>query len=112
VTVDVPEVDPVEARRLVDDGALLLDVREPEEWEVGRAPDAVHVPLASLPANRPETGRRVVAVCRTGARSAQATAALLAWGYDAVNLAGGMKAWAGAGLPVVAADGGAPGHVL
>ena len=44
--------------------------------------------------------RRIVAVCRSGGRSAAITDALRAWGYDAVNLAGGMCAWAAAGLPV------------
>ena len=101
----------MEAARLVDEGALLLDVREPDEWEAGHAPAATHVPLATLPANRPAQGRRIVAVCRTGARSARATNALNAWGYDAVNLAGGMQAWAASDLAVIAADGG-PGAVI
>jgi rhodanese-related sulfurtransferase len=106
-----PEVDPLEADRLVAGGALLLDVREPDEWAAGHAPAAVHVPLRTLPANRPEPGRAIVAVCRSGARSARAAEALRQWGYDAVNLAGGMQAWATAGLPVVTDDPGRPGIV-
>ena len=46
--------------------------------------------------------RRIVVVCRSGGRSAAVTESLRAWGFDAVNLAGGMCAWAAAGLPVVA----------
>ena len=108
----VPAVDAVEGERLVrEEGALLLDVREPDEWSAGHAPEAVHVPLRTLPANRPERGRRVVAVCRSGARSASATAALRQWGYDAVNLDGGMQAWEAAGLAVVT-DGGDLGQVV
>ena len=103
----VPEVDATEAAHLVEAGALLLDVREPDEWEAGHAPEAAHVPLATLPAQRPERGRSIIAVCRTGARSARATQALIAWGYEAVNLAGGMQAWAASGLPVVTTDGAA-----
>lgn len=96
----VPEIDVAAAAEAVRDGAILLDVREPEEWDAGHAPGAVHIPLGQLPHRRPEPGRPIVVVCRSGTRSAQATGALLAWGYDAVNLAGGMQAWAAAGLPV------------
>ncbi len=109
----VPEVDAVEGRALVDGGALLLDVREPDEWEAGHAPDAQFLPLGQVQARVDElpTDRRIVAICRSGARSATVTEALNAWGYDAVNLAGGMRAWAGAGLPVVTDDG-SPGAVI
>lgn len=102
----VPEVDPSGAQELARDGALLLDVREDDEWTAGHAPDAVHLRLGLLAQQRPERGRRIVAVCRSGARSGRATEALRQWGYDAVNLAGGMQAWAAAGLPVVTDDGG------
>jgi DMSO/TMAO reductase YedYZ molybdopterin-dependent catalytic subunit len=55
--------------------------------------------------------RRIVVVCRSGGRSAAVTAALRRSGFDAVNLAGGMCAWAAAGLPVVT-SGGDPGLVV
>ncbi len=55
--------------------------------------------------------RTVVCVCRVGGRSAAVAAALIAEGYDARNLAGGMQAWAAEGLPVVTDDG-APGQVV
>src|SRR5437870_974348 len=107
----VPEVGPDEASELVEAGAVLLDVRLADEWEVGHAPQALHLPLAELGARyqtlAPE--RRIVAVCRTGARSEQAAAALIGAGYDAVNLAGGMQAWAAVGLPVVTDTGDAGG---
>lgn len=107
----VPEVDPEAAKHLADEGALLLDVREDDEWAAGHAPGATHLRLGVLAQQRPPAdGRRVVAVCRSGGRSAKATEALRAWGYDAVNLAGGMQAWAAAGLPVVTDDG-TPGTV-
>jgi rhodanese-related sulfurtransferase len=106
-------VGPEEAARRVDEGAVLLDVREPDEWHAGHAPDAVHVPLAALAANvdRLDKDQPVVAVCRVGGRSERAAAVLLQRGYDAVNLAGGMQAWNAAGMPVVT-DMGDPGQII
>jgi DMSO/TMAO reductase YedYZ molybdopterin-dependent catalytic subunit len=90
------------ARSLVDAGALLLDVREPGEWADGHAHGAIFIPMGRVQARRGElpTGRRIVVVCRSGGRSAAITDALRAHAYDAVNLTGGMCAWAAAGLPV------------
>jgi DMSO/TMAO reductase YedYZ molybdopterin-dependent catalytic subunit/glyoxylase-like metal-dependent hydrolase (beta-lactamase superfamily II) len=99
-----PQVGARAAHALVDAGALLLDVREPDEWRVEHAPDARLVPMGQVKARAGELSRdrRIVVVCRSGGRSAAVTDALRAWGFDAVNLAGGMCAWAAAGLPVVA----------
>jgi rhodanese-related sulfurtransferase len=105
--MSVPEVDAAEGKARVDAGAVLLDVREPNEWEAGHAPGATFIPLGSvaerigdLPADRP-----VVVICRSGGRSAHATEFLLAQGVDAVNLAGGMRAWAAEGFTVETDDG-------
>jgi rhodanese-related sulfurtransferase len=95
-------VGPDEARRLVDAGALLLDVREGEEWSAGRAPGASHVPLAELPDRLDDldASRSVVCVCRSGSRSRRAALFLIEHGVDAANLEGGMIAWAEAGGPL------------
>jgi rhodanese-related sulfurtransferase len=108
----IPQVDVEEARRRLDDGALLLDVREPDEWNAGHAPDATFLPMGQVTAGRAQLprDRTIVAICRSGARSGRVTAALVSWGFDAVNLAGGMQAWAAAGNPVVTDDG-SPGTV-
>ena len=108
----VAEITPVEAhRRALAGEVLLLDVREDDEWAAGRAAEAVHVALSRLdPAAVPDE-LPVVAVCRVGGRSAAAAQALAARGLEVANLAGGMQAWAAAGLPVVR-DGGAPGEVV
>ena len=103
--VTVTDVDPQTAVRLIADGAVLLDVREPDEWAAGHSPAAQHLPLADLRVDALPAGRIIVAVCRSGARSARAAAALTRAGLDVRNLAGGMQAWATAGLPVVGADG-------
>lgn len=99
-----PEVSAVDAVSLVDDGALLLDVREADEWQAGHAPQAEHLPMSRIQHEyeRLPTDRRIVCVCHVGARSAAVATALRNAGWDAVNLTGGMDAWARAGLPVVA----------
>ena len=109
---DIVEIGPEEAAERVANGAFLLDVREPDEWEAGRAPQAYHIPLGDLEARWKEipAGKDVVCVCRGGGRSARATAALATLGLSAVNLAGGMRAWDAANLPVVAEAG--PGSVI
>jgi len=108
-----PSVGPLEALELAREGALLLDVREPDEWRAGHAERAEHVPLGALGLERDRLplDRPVVCVCRSGGRSGQAADALVRAGYDAWNLAGGMIAWAASGLEIVADDGG-PGSVI
>lgn len=101
----VLEVGPEAAVRLLAEGALLLDVRDPDEWAVGHSPTAQHVPLADLTADVLPAGRIIVAVCRSGARSARAAEMLSEAGVEVRNLTGGMRAWAAAGLPVIGADG-------
>jgi rhodanese-related sulfurtransferase len=101
----VPQIDPAQADALATEGALLLDVREPEEWDAGHIPGAVHMPLGSLDIASVPGGRVVVAVCRSGNRSGKAAAVLADSGIDVRNLAGGMKAWAAAGRAVARVDG-------
>ena len=97
-----PQVGARAAKALVDAGALLLDVREPDEWRAEHAPGAMFMPMGTVRTRVAELPRdpRVVVVCRSGGRSAAVTDSLRAWGIDAVNLSGGMCAWAAAGLPV------------
>lgn len=99
------DVDVAQAERLMEAGAVLLDVREQGEWDSGHADKALHVPLGQLQPTAFPTDSTIVAVCRSGNRSSQAASILAAAGLDVVNLEGGMKAWARAGLPVVRNDG-------
>ncbi len=94
----VPEVSPEEVRDKLAaaDTPFLLDVREPEEWEINRLPGATLIPLAQLPQRVTElTGaREVVVYCRSGSRSAEATRLLLELGFKNVRtLRGGTVAW-------------------
>lgn len=99
------------------DGDFLLDVREDDEWDAGHAEAALHIPMSEFVARYDElTGAapqdgRVHVICRSGGRSAQVAMYLIQQGIDAVNVHGGMSAWAASGRPVV--DGkGEPGTVL
>jgi rhodanese-related sulfurtransferase len=96
------EVTRDEARRLIDEGAQLVDVRAEHEWEAGRIAGAVHVPLAELAERTGEIDkeRPVVLYCRGGNRSTMATEALAAAGYDAAKLSEGIVGWEEAGLPL------------
>lgn len=80
-----------------------VDVRELHEWDEARMPGSVHIPLGQLAHRFGELDptRPVVAVCRSGRRSLDAGAILLAAGFNDVrSLAGGLIAWAQAGRPV------------
>lgn len=80
----------------------LIDVREKHEFRAGRIGAGLHIELSELSARAAEIDRDkpVVFYCRSGARSAMATEAFVAAGYDAHNMAGGLLAWNGRGLPM------------
>ncbi len=104
---EAKEVSREEARKLIDEGAQLIDVRADHEWEVGRIAGATHVPLPELPQRLGEIDkdRPVVVYCRGGNRSSMATEALTDAGYDAVKLSEGIVGWSGEDLPLEPADG-------
>ncbi|MDQ2950920.1 MAG: rhodanese-like domain-containing protein [Chloroflexota bacterium] len=91
----------------------LVDVREDDEWLAGHIEGAQHIPLGELGERLGElpTGGSIVAVCRSGGRSAAAVRGLKQLGYDAENLDGGVTAWSKAGLPLVD-EAGHPGRVI
>lgn len=75
-------------------GATVVDVREPDEWELGTLPGALLIPQGEIVARIDEVprDRPVLCVCRSGARSQNVAAFLAFNGYEAANLTGGMKA--------------------
>ena len=109
----VDQVDVGTAARLLEDGAAVVDVREPEEFATGHVPGAVNIPMGQVHRRLGELdrSRRQLVVCRSGNRSSQVVAVLRRAGYDAVNVTGGMGAWLAEGLPVVRDDG-RPGMIL
>ena len=101
---ELPEIAVDEAIERAAAGTVLIDVREQDEWDAGHSPDARLVPLSELQARVDEipTDQPVLIVCHSGGRSLRATAFLRAEGVDAINVVGGMSAWAQAGGPLSA----------
>ena len=101
-----PWVTPVQATHLINrEDAFVVDVREPAEFGAGHVLGAKNLPLARIDAAGADLAKRkakpVIVCCETGNRSASAAATLRKLGFERVfNLAGGMKAWQDAGLPV------------
>jgi len=99
------QVGTAEATRLINDDALVLDVREDKEWAAGHIPNAKHIPLGELSKRISELekykGKPIVVSCRSGHRSASACRTLKKNGFaQAHNLTGGIIAWEQANLPV------------
>lgn len=96
------EVSISQAAQKRDQGAFILDVREPDEWQQVHIPDATLIPLGELPnrLNELPKDREVVVVCRSGNRSAKGRDILRGAGFTKVtSMAGGMNQWQAQGLP-------------
>jgi rhodanese-related sulfurtransferase len=100
-------VGPEEARKLLEAGAQLIDVRADHEWDAGRIAGASHIELGSFADRIGEIDRdrAVVLYCRADNRSDMAAAALAADGFNVSSLAGGIEAWVEAGEPIEPEDG-------
>jgi rhodanese-related sulfurtransferase len=88
---------------MLEDGEVeLIDVRRPHEWDAGHIPGARRVEVNDLPAEAEKLDRErpVVLYCRSGSRSELAADGLVAGGFDAHALAGGISAWAEEGRPL------------
>jgi len=96
------EISRDEARKSIEDGAQLVDVRAGHEWEAGRIAGATHLPLDELAGRTGEVDpeRPVILYCRGGNRSSMAVDALAAAGFDAAKLSEGIVGWSEAGLPL------------
>jgi rhodanese-related sulfurtransferase len=97
----VRDVEPGEAQQLIDQGWRLIDVRTDAEWGQGHIAGAHHVPMDQVVE---EIGAHVehplLVVCASGGRSYRVAQYLVAQGFEAANLDGGLHAWEAAGLPV------------
>jgi rhodanese-related sulfurtransferase len=107
------DLPPARVKEILDaDEAVLVDVREPYEWDAGRIPGARHIELERLAGRADELpkDKPVIFQCRMGRRSALATDAFRAVGFDAYNMRGGIEAWAEEGLPLEPEDGTVADH--
>lgn len=104
--MSVPEIDVHELARRREQGAVIIDVRNPDEYERGHVPGAILMPLGDVPDRVDEvpTDRPVFVVCAMGGRSLKAAEFFAARGVEAINVAGGTVAWMDAGHPVVAGE--------
>lgn len=100
----VPSVGPEEAQQRLKapKPPVLVDVRQPDEYRAGHIAGARLIPLGELSQRLAEIPkeREVLCVCRSGSRSGSAVRQLIAAGYTATNLSGGMLGWTDARLPI------------
>src|SRR5262249_45959776 len=104
VKAEIEEANATRAQALLDEGAVLVDVRERDEWEQGRIPGAVHVPRGNLESRieqaAPDRSTPVLLYCAVGNRSPFAAKSLAELGSERpVSLAGGYTDWQRNGLP-------------
>jgi rhodanese-related sulfurtransferase len=97
---------PEELRSQLDE-TQLVDVRDDDEWTQGHIEGAVHIPMDEIEGRLSEvsTESQIVTVCRSGQRSAKVAERLREAGRNAENLDGGVQAWVGTDLDLVATDG-------
>lgn len=96
-----PEID-IEKFAAARGSGLLVDVREPDEYELGHVPGAVLIPMGQLANRLGEIDKTspVFAICASGKRSSAMTDLLRASGFDAVFVTGGTAAWERSGRPL------------
>lgn len=97
------EVSVAEGYELYQQGEVfVLDVRQPEEWDEYHAPNTTLIPLGELQAriNEVPKDKQILVVCRSGNRSQEGRNILLAAGYDATSMAGGLLDWRASGYPI------------
>ncbi len=100
----VPEISASEAKEKIGSkrSYLVLDVRQPNEYQSGHISGAKLVPLGELPNRMSQIARDkpIIVVCLSGSRSIHATRMLLDAGYEVENMRGGMISWQASGYPV------------
>ncbi len=102
----ISEVSVDELESALQAGAVLIDVRQPNEYEAGHVPGAVLVPLAAVPDTLELFASDVptYVICRSGSRSYRACEYLEDQGIEAINIEGGTMAWIISGRTTVAGD--------
>ncbi len=100
----VPALNPQELSEKLKSATppLIVDVREPEEYQAGHIAQSKLIPLGELSRNlnKLPKDKEIICVCASGSRSSAGTKQLVNAGYKAINMNGGMYTWLRAGLPV------------
>ena len=102
---NIAEISPQDAAAKLESGeAVVVDVRDKDEWNEGHIPGAIHMSRGTIEVDIeekvPDTNAMIICHCGGGGRGALATESLQKMGYKNVrNMAGGFKAWKAAGLP-------------
>ncbi len=110
VLADVPAVSPQQAAQMQSEqNAVIIDVRENDEWNAGHIDNAIHIPLNDIQNHLKELAKYqnqpVITQCRSGARSARAADILAKSGFSNVlNMEGGLNAWQKANLKTIQAN--------
>src|SRR6476469_10782732 len=96
----MPEVSPPDAKKIIEAGSQVVDVRTDVEYEAGHIPGASHIPVADLQQRSGEfdKDKAVLLYCRSGNRSGPIADAFAASGFDEHSIEGGLLAWSEAGL--------------
>ncbi|ANE78717.1 sulfurtransferase [Mycobacterium adipatum] len=104
---DIPQIEVSALPVTFDDSVVLLDVREPDEWQRGHVAGAQHIPLGDVPARIDEIDRdaTLYVICHAGGRSQRVAQYLVRNGFEPTNVTGGMLSWVQAGRPVCTDDG-------
>lgn len=91
-----------ELKSAINDEAVVVDVREPNEYDAGHVPGAVLMPLAMVPLKHSELpkGETIYLICQTGGRSFTAATWLAQQGYEVRNVTGGTSDWIANGFSV------------
>lgn len=102
----ISQVTPDELAAKILDGAVVIDVREPDEYQAGHVPGALSIPLSTVPdeIDQFRLDEAPYVVCKSGGRSLQACEILAREGVEAINVSGGTDGWIAAGQPVVEGD--------
>ena len=110
VLADVPAVSPQQAAQMQSEqNAVIIDVRENDEWNAGHIDNAIHIPLNDIQNRLKELAKYqnqpVITQCRSGTRSARAADILAKSGFSNVlNMEGGLNAWQKANLKTIQAN--------
>jgi rhodanese-related sulfurtransferase len=104
--VPIAEIEVAALAERVAQGALVIDVREPDEYRAGHVPGAQLIPLATVPdeLTRFNSAGPTYVICRSGGRSMRACEIAADEGYDVVNVTGGTGAWMDSGREVAIGD--------